>query len=108
MGRRWRAWRRLGERERRERGSGGSCWRLGEQQHREWAAEARWRCGEMSARIRCAVWGESKSAAVCGTGRRPGARLASQEASAGPGGPRVVLPGTREGGKFPTLHGSAA
>ena len=30
MGRRWRAWRRLGERERREQGPGGSWWRLGE------------------------------------------------------------------------------
>ena len=42
----------------------------------------------------CAVWGKSGSAAGCRTGPRRGARLASEEASAGPGGPRVGPPGT--------------
>ena len=46
MGRRWRAWWRLGEQERRERGPRGSWWRLGEREGREWVVEARWRCGE--------------------------------------------------------------
>ena len=50
--------------------------------------------GSVSAGGWCAVWGGSGSAAVCGTGPRRGARLASQEVSAGPGGPRVVPPGT--------------
>ena len=46
MGRRWCAWWRLGERERRERGPGGSWWRRGERERREWVVEARRRCGE--------------------------------------------------------------
>ena len=45
----------------------------------------------------CAVRGGSGSAAVCGTGPHRSSR-ASQEASAGPGGPRVVPPGTGGGG----------
>ena len=40
-----------GGRERRERGPGGSWWRLGERERREWVVEARWRCGE------CGRWG---------------------------------------------------
>ena len=56
----------------------------------------------------CAASGGYKSAAVCGTGIRCGANWASHEASAGPGGPRVVPPGTGGGGEVPTLHGSAA
>ena len=43
--------------------------------------------------------GGSRSAAVCGTRPRRGASRASQEASAGPGGPRVVPPGTGGGGR---------
>ena len=46
MGRRWRAWWRLGEREQLEQGPGGSWWRLGEREQRDWVVEARWRCGE--------------------------------------------------------------
>ena len=45
----------------------------------------------------CAVRGGSRSAAVCGTGPDRSSR-ASQEASAGPGGLRVVPPGTGGGG----------
>ena len=45
----------------------------------------------------CAVWGGSESAAVCGTAPHRSSQ-ASQEASAGPGGLRVVLPGTGGGG----------
>ena len=36
MGRRWRSWWCPGERERRERGLGGSWWPLGERERREW------------------------------------------------------------------------
>ena len=52
VGRQWRAWRRPGERERQERGFGGSWWHLGEQRRREWVVEARWRCGECGRRGR--------------------------------------------------------
>ena len=44
----------------------------------------------------CAVRGGSGSAAVCGTGPHRSS-LASQEASAGPGGLHVVPPGTGGG-----------
>ena len=50
--------------------------------------------GSVSAGGGCTVWGESGSAAICGTGIRRGVRLASQEASAGPGGPRMLPPRT--------------
>ena len=50
MGRRWRGWWRLGERELREWGPVGSRWRLGERERREWVVEARWRCGECGLR----------------------------------------------------------
>ena len=93
MGRRWRSWWRLREREWRERGLGGSWWHLGERERRELVVEARWRCEE------CGPCGRgSESAAVCGTGPHRSSR-ASQEASAGPGGLRVVPPGT--GGDVP-------
>ena len=46
MGRRWRSWCYPGERERRERGLGGSWWHLGERERRVCVVEARWRCGE--------------------------------------------------------------
>ena len=49
--------------------------------------------------------GGSGSAAVCGTGAHR-LRRASQEASAGPWGLRVVLPGLGGGGS-PVAHGSA-
>ena len=45
----------------------------------------------------CAARGGSGSAVVVGTGPRCEASPASQEASAGPGAPRVVLPGTGGG-----------
>ena len=45
MGRRWRSWWCPGERERGERGLGGSWWHLREQERREWVVEARWECG---------------------------------------------------------------
>ena len=54
--------------------------------------------GSVSAGPGCAVRGGGGSAAVCGTGPCRGARLAIEEVSAGPGGPRLVLPGTRGGG----------
>ena len=54
--------------------------------------------GSMSAGGGCAAWGGGRSSAVRGTGPHRGASWASQEASAGPGRPRVVLPGTRGGG----------
>ena len=50
MGRQWRAWWRLEERERRKRGPRGSWWRLGERERRKWVVEARWRCGESGRR----------------------------------------------------------
>ena len=53
--------------------------------------------GSVGAGGECAVRGGSGGAAVCGTGPRRSSR-ASQEASAGPGGLRVVLPGTGGGG----------
>ena len=46
MGRQWC----LGERERRERGPGGSPWRPWERERREWVVEAWWRCGERERR----------------------------------------------------------
>ena len=101
MGRGWRAWWCLAERERRERGPGWSWWRLGERERRKWVFEARWRCGERERRRGCAVRGDSGSAAVCGTGLRRSGR-ASQEVSAGPGGPHMAPPGTW-GGESPAL-----
>ena len=56
--------------------------------------------GSVGAVGECAVRGGSGSAAVCGTGPHRSSR-ASQEASAGPGGLRVVTPGTRGGGGGP-------
>ena len=103
MGQRWRAWWRLGERERQERGPGGSWWRLGERERREWVVEARWQCGECGRRgWVCRAGGGSGSAAVCGTGP-PRSSPASREVSAGPGGLRVVLPGTGGGGSRPSM-----
>ena len=59
MGRRWRSLSGPGERERRERGPGGLCWRLGEQERREWVVEARWWSGECGRRGRvCPAGGE--------------------------------------------------
>ena len=55
--------------------------------------------GSVGAGGECAVRGGAGSAAVCGTGPHRSSR-ASQEASAGLGGPRVVPPGTGGGG-FP-------
>ena len=106
MGRHWRAWWRPGEGERRERGPGGLCWCLGERERREWVVEARWRCGECGRRGRVCRAGGSRSAAVCETRPHRSSR-ASQEVSAGPGGPRVVPPGTGGGGRSPVVHGSA-
>ena len=100
MGRRWRSWWHPGERERQERGLGGWWWHLGERERREWVAEARGGVGSVGAVGECAVRGGSGSAAVCGTGPHRSSR-ASQEASAGPGGLRVVLPGTGGGGEVP-------
>ena len=58
--------------------------------------------GSVSAGAGCQIWGRSGSAAVCGTGPRRGAHLASEEASAGPEGPRMIPPGTEErGGEVP-------
>ena len=64
--------------------------------------------GSVSAGVGCTVWWRSANAAVCGTRLRRGARLASHETSAGPGGPCVGPPGTGGGGESPNLHGSAA
>ena len=58
--------------------------------------------GSVSAGNGCALRGGSGSAAVCGTGHRRGARLASEEVSARPRRPCVVPPGTRgRGGEVP-------
>ena len=98
MGRRWRLWWRPGERERQGRGPRVLWWHLGERERREWVVEAQWRCGECDCRGRvCRAGGGSGSAAVCGTGPHRSSR-ASQEASAGPGGLRLVPPGTGGGG----------
>ena len=56
------------------------------------------RVGSVDAVGECAVRGGSGSAAVCGTGPHRSSR-ASQEALAGPGGLRVVPPGTGGGGE---------
>ena len=56
--------------------------------------------GSVGAVGECAVRGGSGSAAVCGTGPHRWSR-ASQEASAGCGGLRVVPPGTGGGGDVP-------
>ena len=56
--------------------------------------------GSVSAGGGCAVRGGNGSAVVCGTGPRRSS-WASQEVSAGPGGPRVVPPGTGGGGESP-------
>ena len=59
MGRQWRSWWCPGERERRERGLGGSWWHLEERERREWVVEARWRRGECGRRGRvCCAGGE--------------------------------------------------
>ena len=64
--------------------------------------------GSVGARGECAVRGGGGSAAVCGTGPHRSSR-AHQEVSAGPGGPRLVPPGSGGGGggRSPDLHGSA-
>ena len=65
------------------------------------------RGGSVGAVGECAVRGGSRSAAVCGTGPHRSSR-ASLEASAAPGGPRAVPPGTGGGGgRSPVVHGSA-
>ena len=97
MGRRWRAWWRLGEREQQQRGPGGSWWRLGEQERRDWVVEARWRCGERDRR----GWvhragGERERRRL--RDRASSLESASQEVSAGPGGPCAAPPGTGGGG----------
>ena len=56
--------------------------------------------GSVGAGGECAVRGGSGRAAVCGTGPHRSSR-ASQEASAGSGGLRVVPPGTGGGGGVP-------
>ena len=56
--------------------------------------------GSVGAGGECAMRGGSGSAADCGTGPHRSSR-ASQELSAGPGGPGVVLPGTGGGGGGP-------
>ena len=99
MGRRWPP----EERERRWRGLGG---RGGVSGSWSGAVERLRRSGAVGsggAGRWCTVWGGSRSAAVCGTGARCGASCASQEASAGPGGPRVVPPGSGGGGSPPTF-----
>ena len=56
MGRRWRWWWCPRERERRERGLGGSWWHLGAWERREWVVEARWECGRRG--LVCRAGGE--------------------------------------------------
>ena len=62
--------------------------------------------GSAGAGGECAVRGGGGSAAVCGTGPHRSSQ-ASQEASAGPGVPRVVPPGNGGGGRSPIVHGCA-
>ena len=80
MGRRWRSWWCPGERERRERGPGGSWWHLGKRERREWVVEARWECGRRG-RV-CRAGGERER-------RRLRDRASSLESgqSGGVGGP---------------------
>ena len=100
MRRRWRSWWRPREQERRERGPRGSWWHLGERDRRgAWLRRAGG-VGSVGAGGQCDVRGGSGSAAVCGTGPHRLSR-ASQEASAGPRGPRVVPPGTGGVGEVP-------
>ena len=56
--------------------------------------------GSVGAGVECAVRGGSGSAALCGIGPHRSSP-ASPEVSAGPWGPRVVLPGTGGGGEVP-------
>ena len=136
VGRRWRAWRRRGERERWWRAWGwGSCtagggrgrWTWGgggarggaQGSGRGWGGVPGGRggtsgsgsgscgwlrrgggVGSVGAEGECAVQGGGRSAAVCGTGPHSSSQ-ASQEASGGPGEPRVVLLGTGRGGEVP-------
>ena len=136
MGRRWRAWRRRGEREQWWRGLGvgvvygprgegevdmGRRWRswwargsgsggsgvpggrggtLGSRSGASGWLRRGGGLGSVGVGGECAVLGGSGSAAVCRTGPHRSSR-ASQEDSAGPGGPRVVPPGTGGGGEVP-------
>ena len=96
----WRGWWRLGELKPRERGPGGSWWRLGERERRERVVEGRWRCGERERRGRVRRPGKERER-HCLPDRPRRSSRASQEVSAGPGGPRALLPGTRGGGGPP-------
>ena len=100
MGRRWRAWWRPGEQKRREWAPGGRGGALGSGSGASGWLTRGGGVGSVGARGDRAVRGGSGSAAVCGTMPHRSSR-ASQEVSAGPGGPRVVLPGTGGGGGGP-------
>ena len=102
MGPQCRAWWRPGERERRKRGPGGSWWRLGSRSGAIGWLRRGGGVGSVGAGVGCAVRGGRGSAAVCGTGPQRSSR-AGQEVSAGPGGPRVVPPGTGGGGGGPPI-----
>ena len=105
MGRRWRSWWCPGERERRERGPGGSWWHLGERGRCEWVVEARWECG-CRGRV-CRAGGERER-------RRLRDRASSLESGqpGGVGGPWGASRGAAwywggGGGRSPVVHGSA-
>ena len=100
MGRRWRSWWGPGERERREQGPGGRGGAWGRGSGASWWLRRGGVVGSVGAGGECAVRGGSGSAAFCGTGPHRSGR-ASQEASACPGGPHVVPPGTGGGGGGP-------
>ena len=80
MGRRWRSWWCPGERERQQRGPGGSWWHLGERERREWVVEARWECGRRG-RV-CRTGGERER-----RGLRDRASSLKSGQSGGVGGP---------------------
>ena len=107
MGQQWRSRWRPGERERQERGPGGSWWHLGERELREWVVEARWRCGECGRRGRvCRAGGGAGAPPFAGPDLIARVRPV-RRASSGPEEPRVVPPGTGGGGRSPVVHGSA-
>ena len=97
MGRRWCSWWRPEEQERGERAQGGPGGTWGSGSGASGWLRRGGGVGSVGAGGECAVRGGSASATVCGTGPHRSSR-ASQEASAGPGGPHVVPSGTGGGG----------
>ena len=104
MGRRWRAWLRLGEHSGGD-GALGSCGGAsGSQRGTSERVRRRGAAGSGRALGCRVVRGGIRSAAVCWIGPRGGASRADREASVGPVGSRVVPPGTGGGSPQPSKH----